>query len=360
MRSVHTAAEAGPVGDSAGGGRLQDAEAKNGPSEGPAPNVANVLPPESTLDYTIPVDVFRRARAAPAGCPESFWSYALYRRRNGADGSDGRVKVHYSRSLHTTERVCREFFLNEPVLGFDLEWMPDVARWEGARRNVCLVQLASPSRIGLFHLSVYPEKRVDTMNVRDKFVAPTLGRILEDENILKLGVSIKGDATRLQNHVGVKMRGLFELSHLHRLVKYVRSGDTHLINRKLVSLATQVEENIGLPLYKGQDVRSSDWSRPLQMDQIVCMSPLACVPPRLVQSNHSDSASDAYAAVQLFAVLERRREGLDPKQPRPALAELDQPIRFTKPAAEALKTDAKPAQPAEKEALPAQIQKLGG
>ena len=41
-----------------------------------------------------------------------------------------------------------------------------------------------------------------------------------------------------------------------------------------------------------------------------------------------DSASDAYAAVQLFALMEHQREQLDPTPPRPHHAELGLPIRL--------------------------------
>ncbi|ERT02048.1 hypothetical protein HMPREF1624_00345 [Sporothrix schenckii ATCC 58251] len=276
--------------------------------------------PETNLDYKIPDDLFRAARDAPEGSPESYWSYALYRNiqtdkkaddkddnsddaaTNPAKKSPTTVKVHYCKSKLTTERVCQEYFLDEPLLGFDLEWMPNATRWDSARRNVCLVQLASPSRIGLFHLSLYPAK--------DDLMAPTLRRILEDASSIKAGVCIRGDATRMRKFLNVDMRGVMELSHLHKLVTYSKSGETSLINKKLVSLSFQVQQHLRLPMFKGQDVRASDWSKPLQMDQIIY------------------SASDAYAAVQIFSVLEMQRESLDPKPPRPAFAELNLPIKL--------------------------------
>ncbi|KAL1894688.1 hypothetical protein Sste5346_005660 [Sporothrix stenoceras] len=293
---------------------------------------AEVLPPETTLDYKVPDDLFRAARDAPEGTPESYWTYALYRQvqakkkeeedehvdeksdDKAGDKADDKssddavtftaegVKVHYCKSKMTTERVCKEYFLGEPLLGFDLEWMANATRYDGARRNVCLVQLASPSRIGLFHLSLYPAK--------DDLMAPTLKKILEDANSIKAGVFIKGDATRLRKFLKVDMHGMIELSHLHKLVTHSKTGETKLINKKLVSLAVQVQEHLRLPMFKGQDVRSGDWSRSLSMDQILY------------------SASDAYAAVQIFSVLEKRREALDPKPPRPAFVELNLPIKL--------------------------------
>lgn len=68
----------------------------------------------------------------------------------------------------------------------------------------------------------------------------------------------------------------------------------------------------------------------------------------------TDSASDAYAAVQLFSVLEGKRESLRPTPPRPAFAELGLPIRLAdgvtamQPAAEAEADEDRGAVPANK------------
>ncbi len=223
-------------------------------------------PSFTTLDYKIPEEAFRAASHAAPGNPESFWSYTLYRGPCEDGSGNAKVKVHYCRSRHTTERVC-QYFLKEKIVGFDLEWMPDATRWQGARRNVCLVQLASQSRIALFHLSLYPKN--------DDLVAPSFKKIMEDPEITKAGVWIKGDCTRLKNYLGIQSRGTFELSHLYKLVKHSATGDFQSINKRLVSLATHVHECLGLPMFKGQDVRASDWSQPLRMDQIIC-KPVRC------------------------------------------------------------------------------------
>ncbi|CAK7220517.1 hypothetical protein SCUCBS95973_004185 [Sporothrix curviconia] len=286
-----------------------------------------ILPPETTLDFKIPADVFRAARDAAEGTPESYFSYAMYRRQatdsnnkennnkennNKAKGSSASapatVKVHYCKSKHTTDRVCTEHFKGEPLLGFDLEWMPTATKFQGARQNVCLMQIASPSRIGLFHLSLYPKGKDGDAD--SDLVGPALRSILEDPTSLKTGVAIKGDATRVEKYLGVKMRGVFELSHLHKLVVHSKTGEMHLVNKKLVSLANQTREHLGLPMFKGQDIRSSDWSRAIAMDQIIY------------------SASDAYAAVQIFSVLDKQRKNLKPTPPLPACIEQNLPIKL--------------------------------
>ena len=217
-------------------------------------------PPLTSLEYTISERAFRDAQNAEQGSPESFWSYAMYR-GPVVDGTEKRVKVHYCKSKHTAERTC-QYFLNEKVIGFDLEWAPDANRYQGARRNVSLIQIASPSRIALFHVALFPQK--------DELVAASFQKIMENPEITKVGVAIKADCTRLRNFLGVDARGIFELCHLYKVVKYSGSGQRHLVNKRLVPLAQLAEDYLHLPLYKGASVRSSDWGQPLDMGQIVC------------------------------------------------------------------------------------------
>ncbi|OTA67414.1 ribonuclease H-like protein, partial [Hypoxylon sp. EC38] len=259
-------------------------------------------PPVSVLSFKMAEDLFYAAKKARPGSSNSFWSYTQYR-ETAQDGTQQKVKVHYCRSRHTMERVCQEYFMGEKVLGFDLEWSPDAMKWQGVKKNVSLIQLASPSRIGLFHVALFTEK--------DDLVGPSFRAIMEDPGITKVGVCIKGDATRLRNYLGIDSKGLFELSHLYKLVKYFPKGQYSEINKRLVPLATQVEQCLHLPLFKGQDVRSSDWTKPLNMDQVVY------------------SASDAYAGLQLYATLEYHRKQLDPCPPTPHHAERNLPIRIT-------------------------------
>ncbi|KAK8058750.1 3'-5' exonuclease [Apiospora phragmitis] len=259
-------------------------------------------PPYPALEWKVSEPLFRSAKSAAPGTPQSFWSYRMYR-GPGEDGSEQPVKVHYCKSRHTTDRVCEQYFMNEKVLGFDLEWVAEASRLQGTRRNVSLIQLASPSRIALFHVACFPKD--------DSLVSPFFKKIMEDSNIAKVGVWIRGDATRLRTHMNIESKGLMELSHLNKLVTHSRTGEYKNINKKLIPLATQVEQYLHLPMFKGTDVRSSDWARPLSMDQVIY------------------SASDAYAGVQLYATLEHHRKQLDPCPPTPHHAELELPIRLT-------------------------------
>lgn len=252
------------------GGPVAGVDAEGAVPESPEPPSSTVKPdpPSTSLDFNISEKAFRDAQAAAKDSPASFWSYAMYR-GPVEDGAEQRVKVHYCKSQQTAERACQHF-LNEKVIGFDLEWSPEANRFQGPRRNVSLIQIASPSRIALFHVALFPSK--------DELVPPSFKKIMEDSEIAKVGVAIKADCTRLRNYLGVDAKGIFELCHLYKLVKYSGSGQRKLVNKRLVPLAQLAEEYLHLPLYKGDTVRSSDWSQTLDMGQIICMWH-SCAPP---------------------------------------------------------------------------------
>lgn len=187
-----------------------------------------------------------------------YWQYSLYQGPSGE-----RIKIHYCKSKENSEDIAK-LFLNEEVIGFDIEWKQAATAQHGIRKNVSLVQIASEDRIALFHISRYAKGE----SLED-LVAPTLKTIMESPNITKVGVSIKADCTRLRKFMGIDSRGIFELSHMYKLVKHA-SDNPKLINKKLVSLAQQVEDHLQLPLYKGSVVRNSDWSEDLKYQQIRC------------------------------------------------------------------------------------------
>ena len=211
----------------------------------------------SPLGYHIPATKLAEAKLASTGTTMSYWQYLLYRGPRGE-----KIKVHYCKSKATTERIA-QLFLNQEVLGFDIEWKPQALTTEGVKKNVALIQLATEERIALFHIARYWEDEKS-----DDLLAPTLKKIMESASTTKVGVSIKADCTRLRKFMGVDARGLFELSHLYKLVRFSREN-VKLINKKLVSLSQQVEEHLQLPMWKGE-VRSSDWSQELNYEQIYC------------------------------------------------------------------------------------------
>lgn len=90
-----------------------------------------------------------------------------------------------------------------------------------------------------------------------------------------MGVSIKANCTRVRRYLGINVQGQLELSHPYKLVKYSQSNPK-LINKRVVNLSLQVEEHLGLPLYKEDEVRRSDWSRALDHRQVQCKFVYEC------------------------------------------------------------------------------------
>ncbi|KAF1358118.1 ribonuclease H-like protein, partial [Lizonia empirigonia] len=252
------------------------------------------------LKFQIPEDVLRAAMTAPENTKASFWSSNLYR------GSEGKqILVHYCKTKAVSERVARHF-VNEKVVGFDIEWK----QWASAssiKKNVSLIQLACENRIALFHIARFTE------TTAAQLMPPTLKSILESPDVYKVGVAVKGDFTRISKYLEVEPRGVFELSRLHNLVQFFAT-ETKVTN-KLVGLAAQVHQHLQLPLYKGgqlvddpedlSNVRSSDWSLDLNMQQI------------------HYAAADAYAGFRLYDVLEEKRKQLKPTPPRPLVCDYD-------------------------------------
>ncbi|KAK2787982.1 hypothetical protein FQN52_006988 [Onygenales sp. PD_12] len=219
--------------------------------------------------------------------PTKYWSYDLNKSPEGKN-----ILIHYCTSLHTTEQVAK-LFLSESVIGLDLEWKAQASSRDGLTQKVSVIQLASRERIALFHLALFnPAKTVTHL------VSPTLKQILESSDITKVGVHIKADCTRLYKYLDIKTANFFELSHLHKSVKYHLNPE--LINKRTVNLAVQVEEHIGMPLDKNPDIRCGDWTRKLNYRQV------------------QYAATDPYACLYLYHLLEEKRLKLQPIPPKPA------------------------------------------
>ena len=227
-----------------------------------------------------------------------YWQSSWYRSLE-----DQKVIVHYCKSLEKSEEVAK-MFLDNDVLGFDVEWKPNCRTADGIRKNVSLVQIANEERVALFHIARFGKGETEA-----DLVPPTLKIIMESADISKVGVSVRSDCTRMRTHMGIKSQGQFELSHMHTLVQYSK-GQIKCLNKRLVSLSKQAQEHLGAPLRKGK-VRSSDWSQDLNMEQV------------------QYAANDSYAGLQIFYTLDAKRLALENAPPRPAHAELELPIRLT-------------------------------
>ncbi|PVI00376.1 hypothetical protein DM02DRAFT_672011 [Periconia macrospinosa] len=266
------------------------------------------------LSYQIPADVMAAALEAPEGTKASYWSQKLYRGPNGE-----RIATHYCTNLQISERVAKHF-VEEKVLGFDIEWK-QYANPLNKKENASLIQIASESRIALFQIALFAGFK------NEQLVPPTLKKILESPDILKVGVAVKGDFTRLRTYLDIHARGVMELSRTHNLVE---AADPTKASHKLENLASQIKTHLLLPLYKGgpllddpepedendklqwlkrQTVRKSDWSKKLDYDQI------------------HYAAADAYAGIRLYDVLEFKRKQFKPPRPLPRLCDDDGPTK---------------------------------
>ena len=254
------------------------------------------LAEDACLNFQIPEAELRKAMLATRSTGAAYWRYTLYENPEGC-----KPMVHYCQNLQVTERIV-QLFLDKNVIGFDIEWKPNATSKDGIKDNVALIQLASEERIALFHIARYAKDGIENL------VSPSLKRLMEDASITKVGVAVKSDCTRLAKYMGIQARGLFELSHLYKLIKH-STGNIKLIDKRLVSLAQQVEEHLQLPMFKGL-VRSSDWTQRLNFEQI------------------RYAASDSYAGLQLYNLMEAKRKAMVLTPPRPAHAELNLPIRL--------------------------------
>jgi hypothetical protein len=219
-----------------------------------------------------------------------WWSHRLYR---GPENKP--VQILYSKTKEESEKIARQF-LDEPVVGFDMEWPWNDYKKSELQNKIGLIQIASEDKIGLIHIGLHPG------NTTDDIIAPSLRKLIEDPKIGKLGVGIlSADFNRIRRFFKLDPKGAVELSHLYRLTKF-GGHKPELVSTKLVSLARLVEDQLGHPLYKG-DVRTSNWSKPLSQDQI------------------NYAAGDAYAGYMLYHCMNHKRLRMKPSPPLPIYAE---------------------------------------
>ncbi|KAI1764618.1 ribonuclease H-like domain-containing protein [Hypoxylon sp. FL1150] len=217
--------------------------------------------------------------------PRKVWDFSYYR-----GPRDRPAQVLYADSLSRSESLAR-IFLDEPVVGFDMEWPMFADRSKRVQDKVSLIQIAAERKIGLFHIALHEGQTTNEV------IAPSLRRIIESATIIKTGVKILGaDFKRLKDHLHLQPRGALELSYLHHLV--LSDAST-----RLCALSKQVEHHLGLPLDKGS-VRTSNWSLPLS------------------DAQRKYAANDAYAGFMLFHCMNSKRLAMSPVSPLPKLVEL--------------------------------------
>lgn len=258
---------------------------------------SNVTP---KLKFTIPAALQARLLKAKSNSTRTtYWSHTWYK-----DVHNHPVRVFYSNNLEHSEELARRF-LSERVIGFDMEWKFDVKNkgkvYTGIKDNISLIQLARDGEVALFHIARHAGEDVPSL------FAPSLLKIITSPTITKTGVAIhNADASRLRKFANITARGLFELSHLYRLLKYAETQPQE-VTRGVKSLTEQVEAHLGFPLFKGP-VRTSDWTQ------------------HLTEQHRSYAAGDAYAGLILYHTMNPKRLTMDPIPPIPAFSELYLPI----------------------------------
>lgn len=228
----------------------------------------------------------------PSSGSAKFWTHELYRGPNRQP-----VRIRYSRTKLESEEIAHDF-LGESVVGFDMEWpfQPKDGTDVPLQKRIGLIQIAKEDTIALFHIGLHAGQTPKDI------LAPNLRRIIESADITKTGVGIlNADFSRLRRWFDLEPRGAFELSHLHNLVRYGEKYPIKVTTR-MKALTKQVEEHLGSPLFKGK-VRTSNWSRPLNKDQI------------------QYAAADAYAGIMLYHCMNAKRLSMNPVPPIPLHAE---------------------------------------
>ncbi|CAM9861512.1 unnamed protein product, partial [Ectocarpus fasciculatus] len=161
------------------------------------------------------------------------------------------------------------------VLGMDCEWEPP---FDGSSESsVCTLQLALPDGTAyLFHLQRGARRTLPSTFNR------SLKVLLNDPSITKVGVAVKGDASRLQRDYGVETCGMIDLR------SYARTCRVDLPCR---SLAGMVATALGKCLSKNPSVRFSRWSQ-----------------GELTHNQVNYACLDAYAAVALHAKIDKSKD----------------------------------------------------
>lgn len=134
---------------------------------------------------------------------------------------------------------------NSRVLGFDIEWKMSLA---GSPANPpATIQLAAGKQVVIFHV-VYGQRG------QPKKLPASLVGLLEDGSIVKAGVGISGDCTRLRKFYDVEVENAVDLSKM-ALSRKIELG----LRRGLADMCNAL---LGLHLPKDRLVRVSDWSKP--------------------------------------------------------------------------------------------------
>ncbi|KAI4680943.1 uncharacterized protein J4E88_005448 [Alternaria novae-zelandiae] len=203
-------------------------------------------------------------------------------------------EVLYSDNLTKSEQLARDF-LDEAVVGFDMEWVwPETEVLKG---RVALIQVASESKIALFHIGRHDG------DAADQLIAPSLRTLIESPTVLKTGQSIMGDFYRLNKYFQLQPKGAIELSYFQVLVNPGRPNFNSFYYPG--GLRGLVEKYFPGYTLKKTEHMHKDWLAPLETNQ------------ELIQY----AVADAYAGLMIYHRLNALRLNMQPCPPLPARVE---------------------------------------
>jgi ribonuclease D len=151
------------------------------------------------------------------------------------------LKILMIESRNDWTKIPPSFFMSvekSKIVGLDCEWVA-----EDTKEPVALLQISSHSgECVLIRLC------------KVKNILPKIQKILENEEIIKVGVGIKGDALRLRQISGVAVRGSLDLRHLVS----IRQGQEKF-KKSLAGLSAKF---LNITLEKDLQIICSDWEAP--------------------------------------------------------------------------------------------------
>ena len=184
------------------------------------------------------------------------------------------VEVVYTNDFFEAENWLREHITacSTRVVGFDIEWRPQfVSKRDGGTENeTAVLQLGVETSclvLHIYHMSELPR---------------LLFSILGDRNILKVGVGIGEDTSKLRRHRGLVCQGMTDIQKMVQTTKC----------KQQFGLKTLAQRFLGIELEKPKWVARSNWENfPLTLTQI------------------EYAALDAWAGVKIYhAIVQSQQE----------------------------------------------------
>eukprot|EP01084_Bolivina_argentea_P160330 279220_1 len=168
------------------------------------------------------------------------------------------VLVEIVSDSESCDKVLTEFLSKDSgsfMIGFDAEWTPAMNQFHNKSYKIGLLQLATNKNIILI--------RLNKMNYT---IPNTLKSLLENNKILKCGVGIHEDVTKIYRDFDIKTVGVIELNDIYKLSSYFDTKNTK--TKGLKSLCKLICDK---PMkYKQKSITLSHWNTfdELHIDQI--------------------------------------------------------------------------------------------